>query len=65
MPNPRHEGTDAPTPVTSACRAPPDRRLRFERGMETRLPGWGTWIRTEIDGVRVASPGPCRARAPK
>jgi hypothetical protein len=20
---------------------------------ETRLPGWGTWIRTKIDGVRV------------
>jgi putative transposase len=25
---------------------------------ETRLPGWGTWIRTRINGVRVASPGP-------
>jgi hypothetical protein len=22
---------------------------------ETRLPGWGTWIRTKIDGVRIRS----------
>ena len=25
---------------------------------ETGLHGWGTWIRTRINGVRVASPGP-------
>ena len=25
---------------------------------ETELRGWGTWIRTMINGVRVASPGP-------
>jgi hypothetical protein len=40
---------------------------------ETRLPGWGTWIRTKIDGVRVprrvlvchpSSPVPGRAGSP-
>jgi Pyridine nucleotide-disulphide oxidoreductase len=28
------------------------------KSLETGLAGWGTWIRTRINGVRVASPGP-------
>ena len=30
---------------------------------ETRLPGWGTWIRTRIDGVRVPAASSCLPRA--
>ena len=29
---------------------------------ETRLPGWGTWIRTRINGVRVSAASSCLPR---
>jgi hypothetical protein len=29
---------------------------------ETRLPGWGTWIRTRINGVRVLAASSCLPR---
>jgi len=35
-----------------------DRNGRGETERAREVYGWGTWIRTRITGVRVASPGP-------